>query len=139
MYDDMRAHIQEMLDISVIHKSHSLWLSTVILVQKDGSLRFCVDLRKLNNWTMKDAYSLPKINEILDCLLFSSIDLKSGYWEVKKDKESKPLMAFTLGSLGFYECQRDAFWAHQCPCNLPETNGNLPWGSQSPLVYHLSG
>ena len=49
IYDDLRAHIQEMLDIGAIHKSHSLWASAVVLVQKnDGGLRFCTDLRKLN-------------------------------------------------------------------------------------------
>ena len=49
MYYDMRAHIQEMLDIGAIHKSHSLWASVVVLVRKkDGGLRFCIDLRKLN-------------------------------------------------------------------------------------------
>ena len=49
MYDNMRAHIQEMLDIGAIHKSHSPWVSAVVLVQKkDGGLRFCIDLRKLN-------------------------------------------------------------------------------------------
>ena len=49
MYDDVRAHIQEMLDIGAIRKSHSLWASAVVLVQKkDGGLRFCIDLRKLN-------------------------------------------------------------------------------------------
>ena len=69
MYDDMRAHIQEMLDISVICKLHSLWDSAVVLVwNKDGSLRFCIDLRKLNNQTVKDAYSLPWINKTLDSL-----------------------------------------------------------------------
>ena len=48
MYDDVRAHIQEMLDIGAIHKSHSLWASAVVLVKKkDGGLRFCIDLRKL--------------------------------------------------------------------------------------------
>ena len=49
MYDDMRAHIQEMLDIGTICKSHSPWASAVVLVhKKDGGLRFCIDLRKLN-------------------------------------------------------------------------------------------
>ena len=67
MYDDVRAHIQEILDIGAIHKLHSPWASTVVLVQKkDGSLRFCIDFRKLNNWTVKDAYSLPQIAETLD-------------------------------------------------------------------------
>ena len=114
MYDDVRAHIQEMLDISAICKSHSPWACTIVLVQKkDGSLRFCMNLRKLNNWTIKDTYSLPLIDETLDSLQgsqwFSSLDLKPGYWQVKMDEESKPLTAFTVGPLGFYECERMSF------------------------------
>ena len=114
MYDDLRAHIQEILDISAIHKSHSLCTSAVVLVQKkDGSLTFCIDLRKLNNWTVKDAYSLPQIDKTLVNLQgsrwFSSLDLKSGYWQVKMQEESKPLMAFTVGPLGVYEGERIPF------------------------------
>ena len=63
MYENVRAHIQEMLDIGAIHKLHSPWASAVVLVQKkNGGLRFCIDLRKLNNWTVKDACSLPHID-----------------------------------------------------------------------------
>ena len=59
MYVDVKAHLQEILDIGAIRKLHSLWVSAVVLVwKKDGSLRFCINLSKLNNWTMKDAYSL---------------------------------------------------------------------------------
>ena len=69
MYDNMRAHIQEMLDIGAICKSHSPWASMVVLVwKKDGSLRFCIDLRKLNNQTIKDVYLLPHIDETIDSL-----------------------------------------------------------------------
>ena len=114
MYDDVRAHIQQMLDIGTICKSHSPWASAVVLVRKkDGCLRFCIDLRKLIKQTIKDAYSLPWIDEMLDSLQgsqwFSSLDLKSGYWQVKMDEESKPLTAFTVGPLGFYECKRMPF------------------------------
>ena len=123
MYDDVRAHIQEKLDVGAIHKSHSPWASTVVLVQKkDGSLRFCIDLRKLNNWTVKDAYLLPHIDETLDSLQgsewSSSLNLKSGYWQVKMDEESKPLTAFTLGPLGFYECERMPFRLTNTPATF---------------------
>ena len=58
MYDDVRAHILVMLDIGAICQLHSLWASAVVLVwNKDGGLRFCIDLRKLKNQTVKDAYS----------------------------------------------------------------------------------
>ena len=120
MYDDLRAHIQEMLDIGAIWKSHSPWASRVVLVwKKDGSLRFCIDLRKLNNWTIKDAYSLPHIDKTLDSLQgsqwLSSLDLKSGYWQAEIDEESKPLTACTMGTLGFYECERMPFRLTNAP------------------------
>ena len=138
MYDDVRAHIQEMLDIGTICKLHTSWASAVVPVwKKDGGLRFCIDLRKLNNRTVKDAYSLSKIDKTLDSLQgsrwFSSLDLKSGYWQVKMDKESKPLIAFTLGPLEFYECNRMPFRLTNAPATfqrLMETclgDLNLHW------------
>ena len=76
--------------------------------KKDGSLRFCIDLRKLNAKVFEDAYSLPRIKESLDCLngayIFTSLDLKCGYWQVILDEESIPLTAFMTGPLGFYKC-----------------------------------
>ena len=60
MYDEVKAHIQEMLDLGAIRPSNSPWASAIVLVRKkDGRLRFCIDLRRLNNRTVKDAYSLP--------------------------------------------------------------------------------
>ena len=93
MYDDVKAHLQEMLDIGMIQKLYSPWASMVALVWKeDRNLSFCIDLRKLNNWTIKDVYSLLHIDEILDSLQgsqwFSSLDLKPGYWQVKMDEEN---------------------------------------------------
>ena len=70
-----------MLDIGAIYRSISPWASPVVLVhKKDGSLWFCVDLRKLNNQTIKDAQSLPRIEDSLNCLdgaaIFTSLDLQ---------------------------------------------------------------
>ena len=134
----MRAHIQEMLDISAIWKLHSQWASTVVLVwKKNRSLRFCIDLRKLNSWTIKGTYSLPHIDETLDSLQgshwFSSLDLKLGYWQVEMDEESKPLTTFTVGPLGFYEHERMPFRLTITPATfqrLMETclsDHNLHW------------
>ena len=103
-----------MLDISAIWKSHSPRASTVVLVQKkDRSLRFCIDLRKLNNWTIKDAYLLSHIDETPNSLQASQwlslLDLNSGYWQVEMDEERKLLTTFTIGLLRFYECDRMPF------------------------------
>ena len=112
-----------MLEIVAIQKSNSPWASAVVLFRKkDGSLRFCIDLHKLNSHTIKDAYSLPRINEMLDCLggsiIFSSLDLKSGYWQVEMDKMSKQLIAFTVGPLGFYKCERMPFGLTNAPATF---------------------
>ena len=84
------------METGAIRKSNSPWASAIVLVRKkDGSLRFCIDLRHLNNRTIKDAYSLPRIEETLGCLngakIFTSLDLKSGYWQVEMDQRSSPM------------------------------------------------
>ena len=66
-FEEVQNHLQDMLKVGAIRKSVSPWASPVVLVRKkDGSLRFCIDLRKLNSQTIKDAYSLPRIEESLD-------------------------------------------------------------------------
>ena len=94
-YEEVQKHLKEMLDIGAIRHSNSPWASPVVLVRKkDGSLRFCIDLGKLNARTVKDAYSLPRIEDALDSLngacIFTSLDLKSGYWQVELGEESIP-------------------------------------------------
>ena len=84
LFEEVKNHLKEMIQVGAIRRSNSPWANAVVLVRKkDGSLRFCIDLRKLNARMIKDAYSLPRIDETLDCLggaiIFTSLDLKSGY------------------------------------------------------------
>ena len=123
MYDEVKAHIQEMLSLGAIRPSNSPWASAIVLVRKkDGRLIFCIDLRRLNNRTIKDAYSLPKIESILDSLIgaqiFSTLDLKAGYWQVEMAEECKAYTAFTCGPLGFYECDTMPFGATNAPATF---------------------
>ena len=114
MYEEVREHLKEILEIGAIWPSHSPLASLVLLVcKKDGKLQFCIDLGKLNACTIKDSYSLPRIEDTLERLngavWFTALELKSGYWQVKNDEVSKPLMAFTVGPMGFYECDHMSF------------------------------
>ena len=122
LVDKVHQHIQEMLDGSVIRLSQSPWCNAVVLVRKkDGSLRFCIDFRRLNARTKKDAYPLPHMQETIESMVgawhFSCMDLKSGFWQVKMDKESRQYTAFTVGSMGIYEFLRMPYGL----CNTPTT------------------
>ena len=93
----------------------------VLVHKKNGGLHFCIDFRKLNAKTKKDSHLLPYIQETLNSLVgarvFSTLDLKSGFWQIMMDEESKQYTAFTVGSLGFFECERMPFGL----CNAPAT------------------
>ena len=133
-----------MLAVGAIQKSTSPWASPVVLVhKKDRSLRFCIDLRKPNNQTIKDAQSLPRIEDSLDCLngavIFTSLDLQSGYWQVEMTEDSKPLTAFSYWTLGILQMCLDAFWSDQCTSHIPMLDGNLFGGNASEMVYYIPG
>ncbi len=96
-------HVQEMLDQGIIQPSVSLWAALVVLVcKKDGTERFCVDYRQLNKVTWRDSHPILHVQDTLDCLhgtsYFSCLDLRSGYWQVEVDDESKPKTAFATHS-----------------------------------------
>ena len=123
LFQDVKAHLDDMMECGAITKSYSPWASAVVLAKKkDGSLRFCLDLRKLNNRTVKDAYNLPRIEETLDCLagarIFTALDLKAGYWQVEMTERAQAYTAFTVGPLGFYECRRMPFGLTNAPATF---------------------
>ena len=106
LLDEVRQHIDEMLEAGTIRPSNSPWCNAVVLVcKKDGGLPFCIDFRKLNAQTKKDSYPLPCIQETLNSLVgarvFLMLDLKSGFWQIMMDEDSKQYTAFTVGNLGF--------------------------------------
>ena len=114
MYENVREHLKEMLEIGTMWPPHSLLASPVTLVpKKDGKLQFCIHLRRLNADIIKDSYSLLRIEDTLDSLngdvWFTALDLKSGYWQVKVDEASKPLMAFMVGPLESHKCDHMPF------------------------------
>ena len=81
--------------------------------KKDGSLRFCINFRRLNALIVKDSHPLPCICETFESLdgaaHYSTFDLNSGFWHVPMDEESKQYTAFTLGCMGLYEGERMPF------------------------------
>lgn len=111
--------ISDMLRDGVIRPSDSPWASPITLVpKKDGTTRFCVDYRKLNAVTRKDAHPLPHIQDIFDQVsgasIFSTLDLKSGYWQIPMDESSIPKTAFTC-HLGLFEFLRMPFGLSNAP------------------------
>ena len=122
LMDEVKKELKNMLKVGVIKPSESPWSNAVVLARKkQGELRMCIDFRKLNERTVKDAYALPRIDEVLDTLkgscYFSALDLKSGFWQTPLAEDSKKYTAFTVGPLGFYEFQNMPFGL----CNAPAT------------------
>ena len=108
LLDEVRKHLQEMLDGGAIRPSQSAWCNAVVLVwKKDGGLRFCIDFWQLNARTKKDSYHLPQMQETMESLVgarfFSTMDLKSGFWQVKMLEKSRQYTAFTVESMGIFE------------------------------------
>ncbi|KAK3088701.1 hypothetical protein FSP39_022540 [Pinctada imbricata] len=123
LFEEVRQSLNEMLSVGAIRPSQSPYSSNVVLVRKkDGALRFCIDFRKLNSKTVKDAYSLPRINDSFDRLIganyFTKLDLRWGYWQVNIREEDKAKTAFTVPGLGFYECNRMAFGLTNAPATF---------------------
>lgn len=109
-YEAVRKHLQTLLEAGVIRESESPFASPIVVVRKkNGEVRLCIDYRKLNSLTIKDAYALPNLEEAFSALAgskwFSVMDLKSGFYQIEMEERDKPKTAFVC-PLGFYEFNR---------------------------------
>ncbi|GBN76508.1 Retrovirus-related Pol polyprotein from transposon 297 [Araneus ventricosus] len=133
--------VKEMVDNGIIEESSGPWASPIVLVKKkDGSTRFCVDYRKLNEITIKDSCPLPRIDDTLDALngsqWFSTLDLKSGYWQVEMQPEDREKTAFTTGQ-GLWQFKVMPFGLCDAPATFERLMETVLRGltSEACLVY----
>lgn len=114
-------YVKEQLEAGTIRPSNSAWSSPLVMVRKkSGEIRVCVDYRKLNERTVKDAYPLPRIDMCLDCLssakIFSTVDLQSAYMQLEVVEEDRHKTAFITKS-GLWEYNVLPFGL----CNAPSS------------------
>ncbi|BHF71089.1 hypothetical protein SprV_0401414300 [Sparganum proliferum] len=128
--------IDELLKANIIQPSSSPWASPIALVpKKDGSLRLCIDYRRLNAVTVRDSFPLPRLDDTLDSLggaaWFSTLDLNLGYWQVEIDPKDRPKTAFIVPQ-GLFEFQTLPFGL----CNAAATFQRLMYQVLRHLVPH---
>ncbi|KAM0985823.1 hypothetical protein ACFX2C_013058 [Malus domestica] len=104
---ELKVQLQELMDKGLVQSSTSPWGALVLFVRKkDGTLRLCIDYRQLNRVTIKNCYPLPRIDDLFDQLkgayIFSKIDLRSGYYQLKIKNEDVPKTTFKT-RYGHYE------------------------------------
>jgi hypothetical protein len=129
--------LEELSRQGIIEPAASPWASNLVIVaKKDKSLRMCVDYRGLNNFTKKDSYPLPRINECLDSLgnatFFSTFDLRSGYFQIAMEETDKDKTAFLT--------RRGSFRYTSLPfglCNAPATFQRLMDTVLAGLKYEI--
>lgn len=119
---EMYRELDRMIELDVIEESNSSWSSPVVMVRKsNGKSRLCLDSRKVNGLTKKDAYPLPLIDGLLGRLsetkYISSLDLKDAFWQIPLAVESRDKTAFTVPGRPLYQFKVMPFGL----CNAPQT------------------
>ncbi|XP_040182565.1 uncharacterized protein LOC120915829, partial [Rana temporaria] len=139
--EGMRKEIDEMLRLGVIEPSESPWASPVVLVpKKDGTTRFCVDYRRLNDKTVTDAYPMPRMDELLDRIsagkYLTTIDLCKGYWQIPLAEDARLKSAF-ITPFGLYQFRVMPFGMKNAPATFQRMVDQLLGGLQSFACAYL--
>lgn len=109
--------LEQMLKDGIVEPSNSPWASPIVLVKKsDGTYRFCVNFKRLNEVSLPDAYPIPFVSTTLDKLrdarYLTTLDIKSAYWQIPLAESSKKYTAFVVPNRGLFQFKRMAFGLH---------------------------
>ena len=133
--------VEKMLAIDLIEPCKSPWASPVVLIPKpDGSIRFCIDFRKINKVTVRDAFPLPRIDDIIPLLgkknFFVGLDMACGYWQVpvSESLDSKNKTAFTC-HVGTYRFKYMPFGGVNCPATFQRLMQEVLAGQYNKTVF----
>lgn len=130
-----------MLEMGIIEPSSSEWSSPVVLVpKKDGSLRFCMDFRKVNAISSFDPYPMPRIDDLIDRLgsakYLTTLDLSKGYWQVPMSNDCKHLTAFKT-PFGFYQFCYMPFGLQGAPATFQRLMDQVLKGAETYSAAYL--
>lgn len=132
--------LDKMLELGVVTPSKSAWSSPIVLVDKpDGTKRFCVNFKRVNDVTKRDAYPLPHVTTILDRLrdarYLSSLDIKSAYWQIPLSVDSREKTAFTIPGRGLFEFLTMPFGLHNAPATWQRFIDSVIGADLEPNVF----
>lgn len=132
--------LEQMLADDVIEPSDSDWSNPIVMVKKpNGEYRFCLDFRKLNFLTKKDAYPLPQMDSILTKLrkarYISKIDLHKGFWQIPLSKESRAKTAFAIPGRGLFQFKRMPFGLTNAPATFQRLVDRLIGPEMDPYCF----
>ena len=131
-----------MLDMDVIEEAECEWASPILFVPKpDGTIRFCVDYRRLNAMTVRDSYPIPRMDECIDSLgdarIYTALDANCGYWQIEIEENDRNKTAFTSHQ-GLYRFKRMPFGLRNAPGTFQRAAdvilSKVKW--KTALVYH---
>lgn len=132
--------VDKLLEENRIEPSNSPYSAPAVLTKKkNGEWRLCMDFRVLNSRTVRDAYPLPRIHQILDRLrnsaYFSTLDLRNGYWQIPMAENSKKYTAFTIPGKGLFQWKVMPFGLHSAPATFQRALDSVIGPEMEPYAF----